>query len=297
MITHLLCPTLLLLGLLSAVPVAAQHSLESASALYASARYEEALAVLDRLSTIGGPAPSQIDVEIHRALCLLALGRDDDAGAAFANVVSADPSYRLDPKQVSPSVGNFYRTVRKKTLPDIVKAKYADARAAYDRKEFASALEKFTAVQTLFEDDDMAGASPDLKMLAAEFQLLAEAQVPPPAPPPVEVAPPPPVTAEASPAEPRTYGAEQPGIRPPVAVHQVVPPLPGNIGAIGFPKGLYDLTIDEQGRVIAVLVRKSIHRGYDHVFIEAAARWRYQPAILDGHPVRYRKSIQVSVSR
>lgn len=297
MIKNLLCSTLVMLGVLSAAPAVAQHSLESASALYASARYEEALAVLDRLSTNGDGASGQIDVEIHRALCLLALGRDDDAGAAFARVVSTDPWYRLDPKQVSPSVGNFYRGVRKKALPDIVQAKYTDARAAYDRKEFASALEKFTAVQKLFEDEDMVGAPTDLKMLASEFRLLAQAQVPPPDPPPVEAAPPPPASPAPSPAEPRIYGAEQPGIISPVAIRQVVPPLPSNLGTIGFPKGLYDLTIDEQGRVVGVIVRRSIHRNYDNAFIEAAARWQYQPAVLDGRPVRYRKSIQVSVSR
>ena len=295
-----LASTLLMVGLLwSAAPAAAQHSLESASALYASARYEEALAVLDRLSTNGDTdaAAVKIDVEIHRALCLLALGRDDDAGAAFARVVSTDPWYRLDPKQVSPSVGNFYRAVRKKALPQIAQAKYTEARAAYDRKDFAQALETFKIVRALFDDEDMSGVSPDVKMLASEFQLLAEAQVPPPAPAPTESAPPPPDPPTTVPAEPRIYGAEQPGITPPVAIRQVVPPLPSTLGSIGFPKGVYDLTIDEQGRVIGVIVRRSIHRTYDGIFVEAAARWQYQPAMLEGQPVRYRKSIQVAVSR
>ena len=149
----------------------------------------------------------------------------------------------------------------------------------------------------VLEEEVVAGASTDRKMRPSESQLRAQAQVPPPAPPPVEAAPPAPAPSAPSPAEPRFYGAEQPGIIPPVAIRQVVPPLPGTVGAIGFPKGLYDLTIDERGRVVGVIVRRSIHRNYDNVFIEAAARWQYQPAILDGRPVRYRKSIQVAVSR
>jgi outer membrane biosynthesis protein TonB len=36
---------------------------------------------------------------------------------------------------------------------------------------------------------------------------------------------------------------------------------------------------------------------YDAQLLKAARDWRYQPATLDGKPVRYRKMIQINISR
>src|SRR3954466_5365952 len=63
--------------------------------LYASARYDEALAVLNDLrpDTASGPVTERRTIEQYRSLCLLALGRGSEAESAIAAVVTADPAY------------------------------------------------------------------------------------------------------------------------------------------------------------------------------------------------------------
>ena len=57
-----------------------QESVQTAQTLYASASYDEALALLDRLQR-QELTPSEIRVvNQQRVLCLLALGRAQDAG-------------------------------------------------------------------------------------------------------------------------------------------------------------------------------------------------------------------------
>ena len=71
----------------AAVPIAAQdgNQLAAARDLYASARYDEALAVLNGLGS-GLDAPERKSIEQYRSLCLLALGRGTEAEAAIAAV-------------------------------------------------------------------------------------------------------------------------------------------------------------------------------------------------------------------
>src|SRR4249919_1440330 len=63
--------------------------------LYASARYDEALAVLNDLrpADAGIAVADRKSIEQYRSLCLLALGRGTEAEGAIAAVVTADPSY------------------------------------------------------------------------------------------------------------------------------------------------------------------------------------------------------------
>ena len=295
-----------------AARASAQEGLALASALYSSARYAEALELLDRLRVAEGPERVDVlGVEKHRGLCLLALGRDADADASFAKIVAMDPTYQLDARQIAPSVRAFYRVVRQKTLPEVTQVRYAEARAAYERKDYPRAAEGFRLVVELLDDEDMAGRLSDLRVLAEDFKelsLLATVKPePPPAPPAAAPAPPvPPVespvepSAEppaAVPAAPRVYGPEDSGVTPPVVERQVLPQVPSAIAGLGRSRGLYEVVIDESGRVVSVVVRTSLHAGYDRVLIEAAATWRYRPATVAGQPVRYRKPIQVTYAR
>src|SRR5690242_9899034 len=77
-----------------AAPVAAQieNQLGAAKELYASARYDEALSVLNNLRS--GDPTDRRSVEQYRSLCLLALGRATEAESAIAAFVTADPTYR-----------------------------------------------------------------------------------------------------------------------------------------------------------------------------------------------------------
>ena len=96
----------LALAAATAAPLAAQpNPLVAARELYASARYDEALAMLNGLSPAdaGNPLERRY-VEQYRSLCLLALGRGSEAEQAIAAVVTADPAYRPSEAEASPRV-------------------------------------------------------------------------------------------------------------------------------------------------------------------------------------------------
>ena len=76
-----------------AVGAAGQDTLARAKDLYGLAAYDEALAVLNRLRETAPPAVSS-EVAGYQVLCLLALGRTDDAQKAIEALVTADPLYR-----------------------------------------------------------------------------------------------------------------------------------------------------------------------------------------------------------
>src|SRR6476620_7387243 len=80
--------------LISPAIVWAQESLQTAHALYASASYDEALAMLERLQKQPLPSGDAVELQQNRALCLLALGRTADAEEALAAVVKTAPTYR-----------------------------------------------------------------------------------------------------------------------------------------------------------------------------------------------------------
>jgi tetratricopeptide (TPR) repeat protein len=278
-------------------PVLAQDDLSAARALYASARYEEALVVLDRLRADKGESPENtLTLEKYRALCLVALGRESEAESAFADVVAVDPTYLPEEEEVSPRVRAFFREVRRRMLPEIVRARYAEAKAAYDRGEYPEAVAKFQGVVALLDDEDIDAGLRDLREVAVGFQELSAAKAPPPlpAPEPPPAPEPAPAPADKAPEVP-VYDAKSPGVTPPATVVQTVPSPPAEVRLTGSPRGLYELLIDEQGRVASVVVKRSIQEAYDRRFMAATSAWRYEPAYLNGRPVRYRKLIQVTV--
>src|SRR5215207_8449061 len=192
----------LVIGL--AVPAAAQFDaaspqgpLGAAKDLYASARYDEALSVLNGLRI--GEAVDRKSVEQYRSLCLLALGRAAEAETAIAAVVTADPTYRPSEADAAPRVRATFTDVRKRLLPEITTARYQAAKAVYDRKEWAAAEDQFRTVLALVDDPDTGGRLSDLRVLTVGFlELSARAAAPPP--PPVEPKPAPPAAAPLPPA-------------------------------------------------------------------------------------------------
>jgi TonB family protein len=300
-----------------ALPAAAQFDgsspqgpLNTAKDLYASARYDEALSVLNGLRI--GESVDRKSVEQYRSLCLLALGRASEAETAIAAVVTADPTYRPAELEAAPRVRATFTDVRKRLLPEITTARYQAAKAAYDRKEWAVSERQFRTVLELIDDPDNGGKLGDLRVLAAGFlELSARAAAPPP-PPPVEPKPSAaaPVTASpaanvpaapaATPAGPtpgKVYNADDAMVRPPVVVRQDIPPVPQGLMAMVRPRGLVEVVIDEQGRVVGMSMRQSLHPVYDAQILSAARDWKYQPARYDGQPVRFRRLISVAVKR
>jgi TonB family protein len=277
-----------------------ENPLSAARDLYASARYDEALAVLNGLQpTNDGGGSDRKSIEQYRSLCLLALGRGTEAESAIAAVVTADPLFMPGEAEASPRVRAAFSEVRQRLLPEIASVRYAAAKAAYDRREYASAEAQFRELLTLLNDPVMGNRLTDLRTLAVGFvDLSAAAAAPPPEPKKVEPAPAPaPPVTRAEPQPPHIWTGEEPGVIAAVALRQDVPRVPVAISAQTRQRGLLEVVIDEQGRVIGVTVRLSLHPMYDPLLVAAARDWRYKPASVNGVPVKFRKTIQVSVER
>jgi|SRR5579872_225684 len=279
---------------------AARDPLGAARDLYASARYDEALAVLNDLHAPDASAPDRKSVEQYRSLCLLALGRGSEAESAIAAVITADPTYQPGEEEASPRVRAAFSDVRKRLLPQIATERYAAAKSSFDKKMFAMAAQQFRNVVKLIDDPDMGGREADLRTLAAGFLDLSVAAIAPPPEAPKPVAPTPAPVAPPPPPKPdplRIYSIADHDVTPPVILRQDMPPLSTMIKQQASEKGVVEITINEAGRVEAVNIRQPVHPMYDSQLLSATQNWRYSPATLNGQPVRYRKMIQINVTR
>jgi len=287
---------LLLAGSVAA-PISAQESpLAAARELYASARYDEALAVLNGLRPGESSANGDLkSIEQYRSLCLLALGRGTEAEAAIAAVIAADPMYQPSETDASPRVRAAFAEVRQRQLPDIARERYTAAKAAFDRKDLVESGHRFRELLQLLDDPDMRGRLADLKVLATGFlDLSTAAAAPAPEPKREEPAP---LPAPPVPSPNQVFSADDPGVVGALAIKQDVPRVPAQVVGQTRDRGVIEVQIDELGRVSQVHLRLSIHPVYDTLLIAAARDWRYQPATLNGRPVKFRKAIQISVSR
>ncbi len=291
--------------LLQAGAAGAQDTLAAARQLYASAAYDEALAMLDRLKSGGASDAAEAGlIDQYRAYCLLAVGRQPDAERAMESLVAGDPSFRPD-DAVSPRLQSVFLDVRKRTLPVVVRERYVTAKASFDQKAYQTAVDQFNAVLRLLEAPDIVAADPtlaDLRTVALGFRDLAKVAAVPPAPaaPAAPSTPAPAAPAAPAPPPPRTlYTVDDPGVTAPVAIKQDVPPWPRGI-PMPTQRGrraVLDIVITEAGAVESVIVRQSIETAYDEALLEAAKRWTYKPATKDGTPVRYRKVMQVVIEK
>jgi TonB family protein len=265
--------------------------------LYASARYDEALAVLNGL--LGGDrlsSPELKVIEQYRSLCLLALGRGEEAEAAIASVVTADPFYKPSEEEASPRVRNTFAEVRERLLPGLATSRYGIAKRSYEEKDWEDAKRQFKELITLLNDPQMNGRAGDLRVLAQGFlDLATAAATPPPAPEPT------PAPAEparpAAPAPPLVYTGEEQGVVPPVTIRQELPSVPASIMTTVRERGLLEIVIDEQGRVISMALRSRVHPVYDSLLLTAVRDWKYRPATMKGKPVQFRKLIQFTVKK
>lgn len=276
---------------------AGQDALSTAKDLYASARYDEALAALNNLRVREDVSVKPADVralEQYRSLCLLALGRSAEAEEAIANVIAVDPFYIPADGEAAPRIRTAFQDVRRRLLPEIATERYNMAKATYERKEFAAAADQFKQVVSLLNDADMQGRLSDLRTLAGGFLDLSVASAKAAEPPkPAVVTPPPPPT----PAPPKIYSGDDAGVSAPVIIRQQMPLVPATIMSQVRQNGILEVLIDEQGRVEAAMIRLSIHPLYDSMLLSAAADWRYQPARANGQAVKFRKRISVAVAK
>ena len=293
---NIICASALLISV--AFPVttyAADASLAAARDLYVSASYDDALAMLGTLSNGQKSLEERQSIDLYRTLCLFALGKTTEADKVIEAMLLRDPLYRAGDEELSPRVETAFQTARRRILPSVIQQKYAEAKAAFDKQEWATASTGFAEVLKSIGDPDIAaaaGAPPlsDIKTLSAGFRDLAVKSTPPPAPAPKVVAD---VPKPVRPVK-AVYTAEDRDVLPPVAVVQRVPKYPANVTR---PlQGVVQFVIDENGAVQTPTMPVSIDMSYDGMVISAAKKWQYTPATLDGKPVKYMKRLTISVS-
>jgi TonB family protein len=286
--------------LLSGPRLHAEDSLEAARQLYASAEYTSALSMLNALSAADSPREERRAIALYRTLCLLAVGRSAEADRAIESMVSADPLYRPDADEIPPRMRNAIAEARKRMLPAILQEKYKDSKGAFDRQDFSRAALGFKEMLDGLADPDIAvpaSQSPlaDLKTLAIGFyELSSKALVPPPAvaPAPAEALLPPGPPATTIHAS-KLYSADDRNVIPPQAIRQQIPAFPGRVTVA--KTGVLELVIDSSGNVESAMMRVPVNAQYDRMATTAAKNWQYQPAMVDGAPVKFVKRIQVSL--
>jgi TonB family protein len=290
----------------------AQDTLDAAKALYASAAYEEALAVLGRLKPAEPADAAQVDR--YRAFCLIALGRNADAEQVIASMIAADPHLKVTEADASPRVMNVFNTARTKLLPDITRQRFAAAKTAYSEKKYAEARKGFSRVLELLKSPELPDASnaafADMRTVSEGFLelaiaaeqketlALAAASTLPMSTNGHGTAP---VVAASSSSAPAsaapTRAAVSTVIVPPQVINQRVP-RPTNVNfAHATRRVLLDITISELGRVEDAKIIESTNEIYNAMLLSATKDWRYKPATRGGRPVKFSKRLEIKIQQ
>lgn len=286
-------PLTAMFAIASAVPPAAD-TLQAAKELYASAAYDDALAMLTRMSSTA-PAEESLQIEEYQSLCLYAMGRTTDAESAVRELIGRHPLFELQGDDVSPRVQAMFADVRKQLLPQIAKERYAAAKAEMDAQQYVPAESHLAEVRKIIDEAARLGVKDasldDLGTLADGFRELATAAVAKAADAARSAAAasaPPPAATPSRPAAPVVYDASDTGIAPPVAIVQMIPPVPRElIFGLQDRKGLLAVTIAPDGHVESATMREPFKSPYDQIVLSAAKMWRYKPATKDGAAVPY----------
>jgi hypothetical protein len=285
-------------GAMAAIPgaSASDDTLARAKGLYASAAYDEALAVLDRLQS-ESPAEDPTSIAEYRVFCLLALDRRDEARTNIDRILHDNPLYLPPEDQASPRIQSVFRDVRRQTLPKIVMERYAAAKAAFERKD-ARAAQQFDDVLVLLDDPDLQGASAlrDLRAVASAFRDLTRALAASATPPAAPAGNQPTITPPQEPID-VIYTSADTDVVPPVAQAQRMPrwrPSPNE--AVQEFRGALRLLIDQSGAVVSATMPASTRPAYDQLLLKAARDWKFTPALKQGVPVRYLKLIEVRLT-
>jgi len=97
--------------------------------------------------------------------------------------------------------------------------------------------------------------------------------------------------------QPEFYTLADRSVSRPIPIREHVPPPPVIKGAdsSGTITLLVDIAID--GSVERVSLEGTIHPRIDALIRQAATTWLYRPAMLNGHPVKFRKALRVEIRR
>ena len=55
------------------------------------------------------------------------------------------------------------------------------------------------------------------------------------------------------------------------------------------------MVIDEFGAVESAIMTASVTQTYDLMVLTATKTWRYKPATVNGAPVKFRKTVQITI--
>ena len=292
-----------LLSAAAAAPRAGQDPLRTARDLYASAAYEEALSELAQVGSGAAAAGVVREADAYRAFCLVALGRNSEAEAVAEALVRTAPMVAVDLREASPRIQEMFAGVRRRMLPQLIRDEYRIARSMVTEKS-PEAESHLTQVQRLLAEAEKAGAwddtLADLRVLVDGFLDLSRAAGPvtssPAAPAAQPVSAPAPVP---SPDVPRVFTAGDSGVVAPVVVFQPPPYVPPTLLDLVkrlHRSGTLDIVIDERGGVADVVVRQSVNAAYDALVSAAARTWKYRPAMKDGVPVRFVKTVVLNAN-
>jgi tetratricopeptide (TPR) repeat protein len=276
--------------------LAADDALARAKDLYTAAAYDEALAALNDYHST---SPQAVEADEYRAFCLLALGKLEDATKVIEQIVTLNPSFHPSDAQASPRTQEQFRNVRRRALPKIARQSYTEAKAAFSRSDFDLAAKQFERVVVLLADADVAdsGDLADLRLLSKEFGELIQKQLalaaPRPAPAARSVPADPSVPAKEPPEADRIYGIEDSDVTPPSPISQAMPPWhPTSLQTETWESAL-TIVVDEAGNVASIHFTGALWPPYETMLRQNVGRWKYRPALKNGRPVKYRKTIAI----
>lgn len=304
--------TLSTLTLTAGSAQAADDPMQKVSRLFGSAAYEDTLAAIARLDD-----PALLDqAGEYRALCLLALNRDDEAERAVELMVLRNPIPSPGLQGRAPKFDAMYRGVRRRLVPRLANGAYNAARDSFSAKDYAAAKRQFDETLELVRSAEDPAELRDLELLATGFRTLAEARLEAAKlpripelpftpvlaetalepPPPILSLAPVPVSIRPAPFAPvaRVYGADDRDVTPPLVIDQRLPvwmPPSGVFLRRSFT-GQLRIVVGDDGRVASAEIIQPSFGPYDELLLKTVRLWRYQPAIKGGRSVQYRRVVE-----
>lgn len=100
--------------------------------------------------------------------------------------------------------------------------------------------------------------------------------------------------AASSPAADRIYTESDRDVIPPTDLSRTIPEWrPPALLKSATLRGVLDIVISESGTVESAQLSQPISPYYDSNLLNAAKQWRFTPALLEGRPVKYRKTMTI----
>ena len=287
-------------------PLRAQD-LRTVEKLHGSAAYEEALTVLDQLDQGVLFGEEIIESAEYRILILFALGKVERAQLAIHKVVMSFPRYRPSPLRFPPRLREEFEAIRRRELPSIIQNKYADAKASFDAQDYDDAIVRFELLLNLLKDLEQEVQFGDVRTFASDFldraKLAAAASSAktgeaqeglPDSVAALSVAS---LSVASLSLQSTIYDVFSRDIVPPVSLKPILPPTLRDPSSVAPRSGVFEILIDEIGRVVSISVQRSINPQYDALVIQESGNWRFKSATLDGRPVKFRKLIEIYAVR